>query len=420
MWKTRFIKLGHLLRHFQQVKVFDVEDDDDCPDPGPPDHDPLVVVQLGRGLPTSVRQTGRQLRCEADNGLTARLHGRLDGKVCSVEVNKSDIVGVGGCHTGAGGCPDVGEVSREVGEERSRPVWEGVEELRLWRLVEQQTQRGVDGVIDNQMSAGLLVQVDERKDVARTATDQEPSLVRWGWRGGGDGGEAGQQRAGQVVDQQAGEAGGDLRPDQLALLQEQAAAGQGELEVCSVDEGLDSEERLSVQGQVLYAPPHVQHAALLQLEGGQVPRVEVLHPLTEQLSAPLIGVEDVMEAAREQREHLVSLVQDPEEDLVTDLLRSELHQVAVLALPADTGHADWEAEEEVRLHLPPHRPQPLGVQGVGGARAERPAEPHHGLHQAHSLHLLIDLRVWRPEVNHLLLLLSLPRAPAGVEQKQLW
>ena len=221
------------------------------------------------------------------------------------------------------------------------------------------------------------------------------------------------------MDQQAGEAGGDLRPDQLALLQEQAAAGQGELEVCSVDEGLDTEERLSVQGQVLYAPPHVQHAALLQLEGGQVPRVEVLHPLTEQVSAPLIGVEDVMEAAREQREHLVSLVQDPEEDLVTDLLRSELHQVAVLALPADTGHADCEAEEEVLLHLPPHRPQPLGVQGVGGARAERPAEPHHGLHQAHSLHLLIDLRVWRPEVNHLLLLLSLSRAPAGVEQKQL-
>ena len=227
--------------------------------------------------------------------------------------------------------------------------------------MEQQAEGGVDGVVHHEVSGGLLVQVNQGQGRPLTAAHQEPALVGGGGGGGGEGGQAGQQSGGEVVNQQSRQARADLRPDQLPLLQEQGGRHAGELQAGAVDERLDSEEGLGLQREVLYAAPHVQHTGVLQLERGQVAGVEMPHSLAQNLSAALVVLQDVVETSGEEREHLVSLVQDAQENLVADLLWSVLHHLPLLPRPPHAGHAHCEAEEELGLHRPPDRPRLLRV-----------------------------------------------------------
>ena len=70
------------------------------------------------------------------------------------------------------------EVSAEVGEQWSHVVRELGVELCWWRRGEQETQRGVDGVIHHQVTSGAGVEVDLGKNISINSTNQEPSLVR--------------------------------------------------------------------------------------------------------------------------------------------------------------------------------------------------------------------------------------------------
>ena len=153
---------------------------------------------------------------------------------------------------------------------------------------------------------------------------------------------------------------------------------------------------------------------------GDVPSVEMIDSLLQHIFVIVVCIKNCVEATREEREHVIGSVQNSQQYIVTEIIRSVLHHLStIFVLFLNTRYRDSEAKIEVSLHLFPHTSCFLSLQTVSWFLRESSSKSDHSLDETNSLDLIIDLSLLRPEEYDLLVFFTFLWSPTGVEEEQL-